>query len=404
MHDDATNSTPSLSRRGFLAGATASTFAMARTDLAPTAQPGEVIKVGVIGCGGRGSWIAPLFQAQSGYRIVSAGDYFDDRVQRFGERFGVPAERRHKGLANFRRVLDDDVDAVIVQSPPYFHPAQCAAAIEAGKHVFLAKPVAVDVPGCQSITESGARAEQRGLVFLVDFQTRADETYQEAVRRVGAGDIGTVINGQAAYACGFLFGHPDDAYQTPEGRLRRWQLDRALSGDIITEQHIHALDVACWFLGEPLAAVGEGGRKLRKGDGVISDHMNLVFTFPGDVPLTFTGRQFGKGPGGINCRLHGSQGTVDTNYFGSVEIFAEKALPRTPIKNLFKRGTEINIARFHAAITAGHTDVATLAPSVRSNLMTILGRSAAERGQVVTWKEMMENAEQAPDRLKGLKA
>src|SRR5262249_14913124 len=149
------------------------------------------------------------------------------------------------------------LDAVVIQTPPYFHPEQAAAAVDAGKHVYLAKPLAVDVPGCLSIQESGRRATEKKKCFLVDFQTRAHPAYQQVVRRVHEGELGRMVSIETNYQTSTMFAdrdaqiraNPDDR----ELRLRAWALDRELSGDVITEQNIHALDVVSWFLdSEPI--------------------------------------------------------------------------------------------------------------------------------------------------------
>ena len=116
------------------------------------------LTLGFIGTGGRGAWIADLFQRHGGYEIRAAADYFQDRVDEFGGKFHVAAERRYTGLSGYRRILESEVDAVVIESPPFFHPRQAADAVEAGKHVYLAKPAAVDVPGCRTVEDSGRKA------------------------------------------------------------------------------------------------------------------------------------------------------------------------------------------------------------------------------------------------------
>jgi len=395
--------TKRMARREVLKGVAAATFTIMKPSLVRGAGANSKIELGMIGCGGRGNWIMNLFNKHKGYQVVACADYFKDRVDRFGEKFGVPAERRYTGLSNHAKLLAGKLDAVAIESPPYFHPIHAAAAVEAGRHVYLAKPIAVDVPGCTTIGEAGKKATARKLVFLVDFQTRASAIYQEAVKRVHNGDIGRLVNGVAVYYCGFMFGktRPND----PEGRLRRWCLDQVLSGDIITEQNIHALDVACWILdADPISAVGTGGRKLRTGDGVIYDHFNLVYTFPKDVPISFTSRQFGHGQGDIGCWAFGSRGTIDTHYFGSVKILGDTPYAGGKMANLFTQGAVNNIATFHKSITGGAYHNPTVAPSVRSNLTTILGRTAAYTGRKVTWAEMMKANEKLDAKLEGLKA
>ena len=413
----AENETSRLNRRGFLTTATAGTLTLlARgATAAPKDKPAaparyeKIIKLGVIGCGGRGKFVARLFAKHGGYKIVACADYFQDRADELGKLYGVPDDRRYDGLNCYKKLLAGDVDAVAIESPPYFHPSQAAAAVDAGKHVFVAKPIAVDVPGCQSIADSGRKATAKKQVFLVDFQTRANELYQEAVKRVQNGDIGRIVNGVAVYYCGMIFGGHQKYFDThkndPSAKLRSWCIFRSLSGDIITEQNIHALDVASWIMdAPPVAAMGVGGRKARTGSGDINDHFNVVYTFPGDTAISFTSRQFGKGEGDIGCTVFGSRGTVDTHYFGSVSIAGDTPYKGGDVKGLYASGAANNVATFYQSILKGIVHNPTVAPSVRSNLTTILGRTAADTGRIVTWAEMMKANETLPHDLAGLKA
>ena len=394
---------PRLGRRAFLAGAAAAaTFTILRPALVRGTQANSKIALGLIGCGGRGSWIADLFVKHGGYQLVSCGDYFADRAQGVGKKHKLDVANCHAGLSNYKKVLADKLDAVAIIDPPYFRPAQAAAAVEAGKHVFAAKPIAVDVPGCTSIEESGKKATEKKLIFLVDFQTRATAFYQEAVKRVQNGDIGRLVNGTAAYFCGLMFGKelPADV----EGRLRHWSMDKVLSGDIIVEQNIHALDVCSWIAdAQPLSAVGTGGRKLRKGDDVIFDHFNLVFEYPDGLAVSFASRQFGAGPGGIDNLMFGTQGAIETHYGGAVKIHGKAPYPGGDTGNIYEDGAVANIATFCDSIKAGKVDNATVPPSVRSNLTSILGRIAAYTGNKVTWDEMIKANEKLIRNLDGAK-
>ena len=183
MHvtEQSSKQAPGFSRRGFLAGAGAAAVGLTilRPELVQGYQANEKVNLGCIGCGGRGTWIAELFQKHGGYNIAAVADYFQDRVDEFGKKLNVKAEARYTGLDGYKRLLEQKLDAVVIESPPYFHPEQAAAGVAAGKHVYLAKPIAVDVPGCKTVEESGKKATSKGLCFLVDFQTRADQFYIE---------------------------------------------------------------------------------------------------------------------------------------------------------------------------------------------------------------------------------
>jgi myo-inositol 2-dehydrogenase/D-chiro-inositol 1-dehydrogenase len=392
-----------LGRRAFLAGAAATTFTLMKPSLIRGTEANSVIELGMIGCGGRGTWIARLFQDTGKYRFVACADYFQDRINMLGSRFSIPAERRYGALSGYRRLLESKLDAVAIESPPYFHPEQAAAAVDAGKHVYLAKPVAIDVPGCSSIAESGKKATDRKLVFLVDFQTRANELYREAVRRVHGGDIGKIVCGEAHYPWqGSGSGTDSD---NPEERLRHWYSTLALSGDVIVEQDIHALDVATWFLdADPLRASGTGGRAIRKV-GNIWDHFSVTYGFPQDITLTFTSVKMIPGvKDEIRCRIFGSDGMVHTDYFGEVWMRGKKPYEGGSTENLYTSGALNNIEDFHRFVTGGNYANTTVAPSVRSNLTSVLGREAAYSGKVMTWDEVMRAGVKLEPDLRGLKS
>lgn len=397
---------PKTDRRGFLAAGGAAAATLIAPHLVFGTQANERIRLGLIGCGGRGRWIANLFREHGGYALVAVHDYFSDRSGPVGEQFGVPENRRYSGLLGYRRMLDDGgLDAVAIESPPFFHPEQAANAVEAGIHVFLAKPVAVDVTGCMVIQKAGEKAREKKLVFLVDFQTRASPLYQEAVRRVRQGDIGTIVSAEAVYYCGPTWVPPADLdVRNPEHLLRAWGAFRVLSGDVITEQNIHALDVATWFLdAAPERAYGLGGRKGKTGPGDCWDHFSVIYTFPNDVLLTFASKQYGAGYDDIGCRIFGTEGTADTHYFGTVSIQGKKPFPGGSTGNLYTDGAKTNIATFATAIRQGDFTNPTVAPSVRSNLTTILGRMAAYQKAEVTWEQMLATNEKWDFDLTGLK-
>ena len=366
------------------------------------AESDATISLGMIGCGGRGAWIADLFKKSGKYRLVACADYFSDRADAFGEKFGVEPKRRFTTLSGARRLLDEPLDAVVIETPPYFHPEQAAAAVDAGKHVFLSKPVAVDVPGALAIAKAGEKATAKGLVFLVDFQTRADDIFRETVRRVHQGAIGKLISGDAHYP--WSGNVHDQPATTPEERLRHWYQTPALCGDVIVEQDIHALDVATWFTNtDPRSAVGAGGRALRQ-HGETWDHFSVIYQFPDDFVLSFTSQKAVPGaPNEIRCRVFGSQGVADTDYVGAVSITGKNPFAGGTMTNLFTSGAQRNIEDFHRFITQRHYDNATVAPTVRSNLTAILGRTAAYRGGLVTWQEMMSDSEPLVPDLRGLK-
>ena len=194
--------------------------------------------------------------------------------------------------------------------------------MDAGKHVYLAKPMAVDVPGCMTIAEAGKKATARELVYLIDFQTRANDLYIETLRRVHQGEIGRIDSAVASYPWSGTV-HDDRPAATPEERIRLWYQTRALSGDVIVEQDIHAIDVATWFAGaDPIKAVGTGSKSTRKY-GDIWGHFAVVYTFPDNFQVSFTSQKNVPGASDeIRCLVYGSEGIADTDYIGAVRSAA----------------------------------------------------------------------------------
>lgn len=406
MHPDTSKRQPAVGRRTLLAGAAVAGITIVKPSLVRGTQANSTIELGLIGCGGRGNWITGYFQKHGKYRFVACADYYQDKVNATGEKNGIPADRRYTTLSGYKKLLESKLDAVVIETPPYFHPEHAAAAVEAGKHVYLAKPIAVDVPGCQSIRESGMKATAKKQVFLIDFQTRANKDYREAAKRVHGGKIGRLICGDAHYPCGHI---AMEAPASPEDRLRRWYCNKALSGDFIVEQSIHAIDVASWLIDkEPIRAYGRGLSKGLRTYGDIRDHFNLIYDFPDDFVLSFYSVQMVHGaPAEIACRIYGQEGTVSTDYYGHVWMHTrdKKRDMEAKVPDMYANGTIVNIAEFYEALTQGKYENVTVPQSVRSNLTAILGRDAGyKNGAPLTWDEMMQKSEKLEPDLAGLKA
>ena len=403
------------SRRDFLAlsGGAALSVVVAGPAQTPPPTPAVTrkIKLGLIGCGGRGGWIAELFAKHGGYQLVATADYFKSQADRVGDKHGVAADRRFAGLSAYQRLLASGVEAIAVESPPYFHPEQTAAGVAAGVHVYCAKPVAVDVPGCRNIAASGRQATAKKLCFRVDFQTRATDLFIEALQRVHAGALGNLAFAEAIYHADCPFTHHFDALaknpNDPEVRLRAWGLDRALSGDIITEQNIHTLDVMNWVMQQPpVCATGTGGLLARAKIGTCFDHFTCLFDYGNGVGVTFSSRQInghGTAPEGIRIRAFGSRGVLEAEYGGQVLIRGEDFFKGGKTPDIYEAGAAANVAAFYRDIIAGNTDNPTVEPSVQSNLITILGRTAAYTGQPVAWAKLVASADRLEADLRGLK-
>lgn len=391
---------PPANRRRFLhaAGATAGLMVM-DARLVRGSQANSRLELGVIGSGSRGEFIAELFEQHTNTKVVAIHDYFADRVAKLGDALKIDAARRHTGLEGYRELIAGRGDAVAVESPPYFHPEQAVAALAAGKHLYLAKPMAVDVPGCLSIVEAAQRVRGK-LSVLVDFQTRNDPVYREAAERVRRGEIGQVIGGQAYYHA--RPNKPRTKTQgTPVARVRNWLFDGPLSGDIIVEQNIHALDVANWLIGaHPIKAQGSGRRSSVAKFGDYWDQFIVTYWYPNGVTVDFGGLQFVKGYDDICARIYGTNGTVDTHYGGDVRITGDRAWPGGSTEGLYTNGAVNNIKDFHHSVINSRPLFDTVAPSADSTLTGILGRTAAYTNRTVTWDEMLAARTKVDAKLK----
>lgn len=390
-----------VSRRKFLGAASqvaaASAFMITTPKIALGTEANSALQFGLIGCGQRGPWIANFFHQNTNSKCVAVHDYFRDRADGAGARLQVDESARFVGLDGYKELLEQDLDAVAIISPAYFHPIQAIDALEAGKHVYLAKPIAVDAPGCQDIVNA-ANKHAKKLTTLVDFQTRKNVPHIEVVKAIHEGAIGDPVCGHAWFHASRLGMRTKPG--TDVAKLRNWFFDIALSGDIIVEQSIHAIDVANWMLqGHPIAAHGTGGRKARTDVGDCWDHFMVNYEYPDEVKLDYGATQFLTGWSDICCRMFGTEGTADTHYFGEVALKA-KATNINPTKtgNIYGEGAIQNVKDFHASITSG-TYLNNTQESADSTMAAILGRMAAYENRTVTWDEMVKRGERLDPQL-----
>jgi predicted dehydrogenase len=351
------------------------------------AHANERLRLGLIGCGGRGPWIADLFEKHTNTKCVAVHDYFYDEVTSVGDRFNVPKERRFIGLDGYHELVHSEVDIVAVQTPSYFHPEQAIAALEAGKPVYMAKPVAADVYGCLRLLEASKKYDGK-LSMWVDFQTRANPAYLERVQAVHEGIMGKPICGQAYYHTARIGIRTNPAQKT--AHLRNWVFDIQLSGDIIVEQNIHTLDVANWILRQhPVRATGTGGRKVRTDIGDCWDHFVVTYIYPDGFILDFMSTQFTTGYEDICTRIFGEEGTIDCHYFKKVSLETKKqTFPDASTGNIYTDGAVANIKKFHESVVSG-TPINNFPSAIESTLTCLLGRTAAYEGRTVTWDDLI---------------
>ncbi|MBN1422030.1 MAG: Gfo/Idh/MocA family oxidoreductase [Planctomycetes bacterium] len=363
------------------------------------------IKLGVIGCGGRGRWITGLFAQHGGYEIHAVADYFREVADACGDAFKVDKARRFSGLSGYEGVIASGVDAVALETPPYCFPDHARAAVAAKLHVYMAKPVAIDVPGTLEILALGKRATANGRCFLVDFQIPTDPFNKEAVKRARDGAIGRIVMISTCYLSG-RFGDPPMG-PTVDSRFRNlvWVNDVALGGGYHVNACIHAVDAGLWVAGErPVSAVGKSaiGRQDPHGDS--RDLFSLTYEFADGTIMNHAGSHI-NAPFHVRCVAYGQAGSMEIGYVGNAFVRGGSApYDGGEVADLYPAGASRNIAAFHASVIEGDHTNPTLEPSVSSTLATILGREAARRGGRLTMDELIREGKRIEADLTGLKA
>jgi len=401
--------TNSLTRRDFVsaAGSAALAFTIVKPGAVRGTQANSRIKAGIIGTGGRGKMITGMVRNHGSYEVAALADYFAPVVEAAGQQFDVPGNRCFSGLSGYQQLIASGVDAVFLETPPCFFPDHVEAAVAAGKHVYLAKPLGCDVPGCLRIGQAGRKATADNKVFLVDFQTRTDPFFIEAVQRVRDGAIG---------ALGMLSSeYNDESFADPpltgtiESRLQHliWVNDEALGGSYLVNAGIHAVDVGLWIAGQrPVSAMGASrlGRADPHGDS--HDVYSITYEFPNGLILNHRGEHLkNRSEFRSECFAQGRDGYLESGYQSRVRILGNRTGYRGgDVVGLYQRGAERNIDAFHQCVTEGITDNATIEPSVNATLATILGREAARRRTKLTWDEMIRENRRLDVDLSGLKA
>ncbi len=389
-----------MDRRSFLTAAGAAGWMIVTPRSLRGTQANSAVRIGVVGCGGRGTAVGLGFVSNASARVVALADMFQDQLDAARARFekaGTPIEASQvfRGPQAFQELVSSQqVDMVLITSPPCFHPEHLEAAVAAGKHVYVEKPVAVDVPGCRRVLAAGKRAQGK-LSLDVGFQLRMAPSFIELLNRVHGGAIGEIVCAEAHYNAAFINLRDFPQASPAERRLRHWVRDRVLSGDILVEQNIHSIDICNWMLkGHPLKAVGTGGRRGRSEEGTAWSHFSLTYTYPNDVHVNFSSTQFAdKVTSDVNERFFGTRGKAQTPYTGPVRIEGEEPW-------IWQGASSNNIATTEAekekafieSITAGrfHNQAA---EAVASTLTCIMGRTAAYTGKPVTWEQTLRSKE-----------
>jgi myo-inositol 2-dehydrogenase/D-chiro-inositol 1-dehydrogenase len=391
-----------LTRRGFVKTTAAATAAVLTPGfLARAAYAGgsDEIKVGVIGCGGRGTGAAAnAIEGSANTRIVALADVFSDRLEEarknlgaIGDRSQVPTSRCYAGFDAYKELLAGPVDLVILATPPHFRHIHLEAAVKAGKHVFMEKPVAVDGPGIRSVIASAELAASNKLAIVAGTQRRHEKSYLEAMQRVRDGALGKIVSARCYWNQGGLWNKDrQPGWSDMEWQLRNWLYFTWLSGDHIVEQHVHNLDVMNWAIGtHPIKALGLGGRQVRTDPafGHIFDHFAIEYEYPGGVFATSFCRQIAGCDDRVAEAFHGTDGAIHTSP-GQAAITG---------KTSWKFDSEKNnnpYVQEHTDLVKSIMDGKPLNEGrqvAESTLTAIMGRMSTYTGKEVTWEQALNS-------------
>jgi len=395
-------------RRAFLqtSSLSAASLAVSTAAFAPPAHAAgnDVLKVGLIGCGGRGTGAAAqALKADKAVTLHAMGDAFADRLgqslaalqkeDEIKSKIDVLPERQFVGFDAYQKVIASGVDVVLLTSPPHFRPLHLAAAVKAGKHIFAEKPVAVDAPGVRRVLATCREAAQKNLSVVSGLCLRYSYGFQETIKRLHDGQIGDIVMLQGNDLRGPIWVKPRQAEWTDmEWQMRNWYYFTWLSGDFNVEQHVHYLDIGAWVLGNkyPTKAVGLGGRQVRTGPeyGNIYDHHAVMHDYDNGVKFYSQCRQISGCKNDQGIYVLGTKGRAEvsekrlsiTMNDGQVWKHTGKSNPfyQTEHDELFasiRSGKPINNGEYMA----------------HSTLLGILGRTATYTGQEVTWEQMLNS-------------
>ncbi len=401
-----------MTRRSFVAAAAGAVAAPGVIARMAHAAGSDQLRVGVIGCGGRGTGAAvQALRADKGAVLVSMGDVFADRLDsslsgitgemgdEATQRVQVPQDRRFTGFDCYQRVIDSGVDVVLLTSYPHFRPAHLKAAVDAGKHVFAEKPLAVDGPGLRSVLASAEEAKKRNTALLVGFCWRYNDGMRATFEKINSGALGRVQTVHTTYHTSTLGRRPrKPEWSDLEFQLRNWWHFTWLSGDHVVEQAVHSIDRLSWAMNDepPARVTCLGGRAARSGPehGNVYDHFAAVYEYADGRRCFHTTRQIDNCPHDNSDYIYGTAGsgvvngwapTYSVRDLGGVETWkytgpTDRDMYQNEHNELF------------ASIRAG-TPINDCERGARSTLMALMVRMAAYTGQTITWEQALNSQE-----------
>jgi predicted dehydrogenase len=400
MHDGSTST-----RREFLKTSTGAAVGAALAGAlavprAVHAGASETVRVGLIGCGARGTQAAEnALNASPENVLVAVGDAFADktqsavanlrRMEKSKDRVLVDPDHMFSGFDAYKQVIDSGVDVVLMAEPPHFRPQHLAYAVEQGKHAFVEKPIAVDAPGVRSVIETCDKAKSKGLAIVSGLCWRYHPAVQETVRRVVEDNaIGDIISIESYYNTGSLWHRGDNPdWSRMEYQIRNWLYFSWLSGDHINEQAVHSLDKTAWLQGDiqPVRAVGTGGRQQRTGSeyGDIFDHHVVFYEYPNGIRVNFMCRQQQDCTGYTDEIVLGTKGQariLENRIDGeNAWQFDEKAHGKIDMYDL-EHVALFNSIRDGQPINNGHY-------MANSTMLAVMGRMCTYTGKDLTWDQ-----------------
>jgi len=363
----------------------------------------DKLRVGLIGCGGRGTYdTTNCLKSAENVELVAMGDLFKDRMvncrkqltKRLGEKVKVTDDTCFAGWDAHKKVVSCDLDLVILTEPPHFRPEHLRVAVEAGKHVFMEKPVAVDPAGVRSVIESSQLADQKNLTIVAGTQSRRMAHLVEGMKRIHNGDIGEILGGQCVRIGGGMLTWSQatkdrrPTWSDMEWQLRRWLFLTWLSGDFIVEMHVHNLDRVNWALGaHPVQCIGLGGRQVRTGPeyGNVYDHFTIEYEYPNGVRIEYMGAQMDKVTYRQDTRVVGTKGLAYL-YSGNFIIEGEKPFKYdgpSPSPVIKQHADQIAAIRGGKHLNEGER-------IAESTMTCIMGRMSAYTGRALKWDWAMK--------------
>ncbi len=378
------------------------------------AANGDTLKIGLVGCGGRGTGAASqALNADPNVILTAVGDVFPEKCARaattlkrnakIADRVKVTPDSSFSGLDAYQKVIDSGVDVVLLATPPGFRPQHFVAAVKAGKHVFTEKPMATDAPGVRATMQAAKQAKENGLAVVSGFCWRAENGRREFFQRVHDGAIGDVRGVHATYLTGPVKPMPPASNRPSsmgdvEWQLRNWYNFTWICGDGLVEQACHSVDKIAWAMNDqpPIRAAATGGRQIPNHEGNIFDHIDVFYEWENGARATMAQRQIS------NCYSDNSDYLMGEKGFGTIKGWSAPIIKgenswryRGPKNDMYQTEHDELFASIRAGKPLNHGDW-----MCTSTLMAIMGRMAAYTGQELTWEQALNSQEKlAPDSL-----